>query len=172
MEDNFYASLNLHDAHCDAWLMQLDESHPAKLNEVVRKAESDSMANAFDYWLLRDELGSKQRHPESDDAPAQAPATPAPVGMAAVVIDPKGPKARKTWRTESFEYIVGVYRSGSFSTAEVFYKTLLSKVDSIDSPFINHRGELFLKVIGKTVANKTIANNLPKIKRAALNVKL
>jgi hypothetical protein len=65
-----------------------------------------------------------------------------------------------------------VYRSGSFRTAEVFYRALLNKADSSDSPFIKSNGELFLKGIGKTVAKKTIVNNLPAIKEEALNSKL
>lgn len=136
---------------------------------------SDGIEWADERGLM--EATTRPAPPVADTAPlAKNASEVATAELATVVVEtpplPKVPKPRKTWRSESWGYVVDVYRLGSFRTAEVFYKALLNKADSSDSPFIKSNGELFLKGIGKSVAKKTIENNLLEIKKEAFASKL
>jgi hypothetical protein len=141
IRDNFQSSLNPHDEHVQAWTCQLDALHPVKLRHeqatALQKAESDSMANAFDYWLLRDELDSKPSQPASNDAPAQTAATPAPV----VTVEPAGDgierrrEKKPTIEAVALDYMREVYRAGQFQSAAKFHKHLTQTAEATGSPF-------------------------------------
>lgn len=91
-------------------------------------------------------------------APAQSPTAPAV----------KRTK-RKTWRDVAFDYVVGVYNAGQYSTAKDLFKALQSKAGA-ESPFDvgtgDNRGELFVREIGKVLNSKTLENAMPEIKAA------
>jgi len=78
---------------------------------------------------------------------------------------------RQTWRDVAMEYVVGVYKAGQYATTKHFYKALLDKAGTDDSPFQKGTGEnsgsLFVQVISKPLSLKTLENAMPKIRQAA-----
>ena len=118
----------------------------------------------LDAWLKND--GGVYLFPRGK--PIAPPAPEVTDQTEAVEAARAGPVKRRNWRDVAMQYIVETYRSGKYRTAHTFYAALVNKAGIGNSPFTVHNRELFLNGIGQSVAEKTIANEMPKIKAAAL----
>lgn len=92
--------------------------------------------------------------------------------QAAPVVPVKAvPAKRQTWRDVALAYVVAVYKSGQYATTKDFYKALLGKAGTADSPFQKgtgaHNGNLFVQVISKPLSLKTLENTMSEIRQAA-----
>jgi hypothetical protein len=94
-------------------------------------------------------------------APAQSPATPAPVAQTT---------KRRTWWDVSSPYIVETMRAGQYATAKELYKALEAKAGS-GSPFEkgtgNNRSSLFIRELAAPLSLKTMQNKWPEMLKAA-----
>ena len=81
------------------------------------------------------------------------------------------PTKRQTWRDVGMVYVVGVYKLGQYATTKDFYKALLGKAGTDDSPFQKgtgaNSGSLFVQVISKPLSLKALENAMPEIRQAA-----
>ncbi len=80
-------------------------------------------------------------------------------------------RKRRSWKDVAWDYVVETYHSGTFKTTHVFYTTLVNRADKEPSPFTLHQRELFLKEIGQSLAEHTLANNMQQIKAASRNMR-
>lgn len=82
------------------------------------------------------------------------------------IIASKLPKhtKRMTWKDLAWDYVVKTYHAGTFKTAHTFYTALVNRAEKEPSPFTLHDRELFLKEIGQSLAEKTLANHMRQIK--------
>jgi hypothetical protein len=86
MEDNFYSSLNIDDAHVIEWLGQLVGDHSAKLREAVRDAEVAHMADVFGFLVAEDERRDEELANRQTATVVKEGADAAPVVAEASVI--------------------------------------------------------------------------------------
>jgi hypothetical protein len=81
------------------------------------------------------------------------------------------PAKRQTWRDVALAYVVDVYKAGQYATTKDFYKALLGKAGTANSPFQKgtgaNSGDLFVQVISKPLSLKTLENTMTEIRQAA-----
>ena len=97
------------------------------------------------------------------DAPAQSPATPAPVVTAS-----DGPAKRSnrkpSWATVTMPYMKALFAAGDYKSAAVFYKALMHRAGQSDSPFKVVNRELYCTEAGTTVSDGSLGNAWPEIR--------
>ncbi len=57
-----------------------------------------------------------------------------------------------------------VFNDGKYKSSTVFYKALLSRADTPDSPFSKLKGELYCADAGTTVAEGTVGSKWKEIR--------
>ncbi|EKD98817.1 MAG: hypothetical protein ACD_23C00252G0004 [uncultured bacterium] len=96
-------------------------------------------------------------------APAQT-ITTAPVEACGDGLVPTKRSRKPSWSTVAMPYMRQVYSEGKFKSAVVFYKALLSRADTPNSPFTKLKGELYCEEAGTTVAEGTVGTKWAEIR--------
>jgi len=139
---------------------EMNESrHPLDVDDVVKRVTEMALANQeIDALIEKCPRPATEALADQTDTVEQAPLPP----------DKSTRKPRVTWRDLAWDYVVETYSSRPFASVHTFYATLVNKVGNEMTPFTLHDRELFLMDIGQSVAEKTIANNMKEIKKAAI----
>lgn len=144
-----------------------------KCRESIQLWETRDISRASDAEIaqhklepLRAELAlleQRKRVMRGDFSGEPEPATmPAPVVAA---IDGPAKRSRKpSWSTVAMPYMKSVFNDGKYKSSTVFYKVLLSRADTPNSPFTKLKGELYCTEAGTTVAEGTVGTKWKEIR--------
>lgn len=91
--------------------------------------------------------------------PPEPAVTPAGEGT-----EPVRRNRKPSWSVVAMPYMRQLYKDGRYKSATVFYKALLQRADTPDSPFTKHIGELYCAASGTTVAEGTVGTKWAEIR--------
>lgn len=142
---------------------------------TLQALPSDGTGHCLSTMFARDEIhrwvremGRKSAYsfePVVDSHSEEHPASlPPKVSAPARVAAPSRASRKPPWSAVAMPYMRQLYKDGKFKSYTVFYRALLQRADTPDSPFTKFKGELYCAVAGTTVAEGTVGTKWAEIR--------
>jgi hypothetical protein len=144
-----------------------------RLTMLNRQARGNPLVvvspNVFAAWCLH--VGLANVPPELIAIAATVPAAalesesvqaPAPLVVSSDL--PAKRNRKPSWSTVAMPYMKSVFNQGKYKSATAFYRALLSRANTQDSPFTKSAGELYCDAAGTTVAEGTLGTKWKEIR--------
>jgi hypothetical protein len=144
-----------------------------RLTMLIRQARGNPLAvvspAVFAAWCLRVELENLPLEltamAETVTAATMESESAQPPAPLVVSSNSSAKRNRKpSWSTVAMPYMKSVFSQGKYKSAALFYRVLLSRANTQDSPFTKLNGELYCVAAGTTVAEGTLGTKWKEIR--------